>query len=93
MGRRAGVKPLVWGCLPDTVTVLALQAVASPTGPSGSPPGKPQEGGQRMQQPVEVQVDEHEQIVERVAAVDVAKARGMVCLRIPRGTIPGRQVR
>jgi transposase len=46
-----------------------------------------------MQQPVEVQVDEHEQIVERVAAVDVAKARGMVCLRIPRGTIPGRRVR
>ena len=35
-----------------------------------------------MQQPVEVQVDEHEPIVERVAAIDVAKASGMVCLRI-----------
>ena len=45
-----------------------------------------------MQQPVEVQVDEHEPIVERVAAIDVAKASGMVCLRIPHETIPGRQV-
>ena len=45
-----------------------------------------------MQQPVEVQVDEHEQIVERVAAVDVAKASGMVCLRTPHDTIPGRRV-
>ena len=45
-----------------------------------------------MEQPVEVQVDEHEQIVERVAAVDVAKASGMVCLRTPHDTIPGRRV-
>ena len=45
-----------------------------------------------MQQPVEVQVDEHEPIVERVAAIDVAKASGMVCLRIPHETIPGRRV-
>jgi transposase len=45
-----------------------------------------------MQQPVEVQVDEHEPIVERVAAIDVAKASGMVCLRIPHERIPGRRV-
>ena len=45
-----------------------------------------------MQQPVEVQVDEHEQIVERVAAIDVAKASGMVCLRVPHASIPGRRV-
>jgi transposase len=45
-----------------------------------------------MQQPVEVQVDEHEQIVERVAAIDVAKASGMVCLRTPHETIPGKRV-
>jgi transposase len=45
-----------------------------------------------MQQPVEVQVDEHEQIVERVAAIDVAKASGMVCLRVPHPSIPGRRV-
>jgi transposase len=45
-----------------------------------------------MQQPVEVAVDEQEQIVERVAAVDVAKASGMVCLRVPHERIPGRRV-
>ena len=45
-----------------------------------------------MQQPVEVHVEEHEPIVERVAAIDVAKASGMVCLRIPHETIPGRRV-
>jgi transposase len=45
-----------------------------------------------MQRPVEVQVDEHEQIVERVAAIDVAKASGMVCLRVPHPSIPERRV-
>ena len=45
-----------------------------------------------MQQPIEVQVEEHEQIVERVAAIDVAKASGMVCLRVPHESIPGRRV-
>ena len=45
-----------------------------------------------MQQPVEVQVNEHEQIVERVAAIDVAKASGMMCLRVPHESIPGRRV-
>ena len=45
-----------------------------------------------MQQPVEAQVDEHEQIVERVAAIDVAKASAMVCLRVPHETIPDRRV-
>jgi transposase len=45
-----------------------------------------------MQQPVEVQVDEHESMVERVAAIDVAKASGMVCLRVPHETITGRRV-
>jgi transposase len=31
----------------------------------------------------QVQVEEHEEIVGRVAAVDVAKASGMVCTRVP----------
>jgi transposase len=31
-----------------------------------------------MMEPVEIQDEEHEQILERVAAVDVAKATGMV---------------
>jgi transposase len=45
-----------------------------------------------MQQPREVEVDEDEQIVERVAAVDVAKASGMVCTRVPHESVPGKRV-
>ena len=45
-----------------------------------------------MQQPMEVDVDEGQQIVERVAAIDVAKATGMVCTRVPHATIAGRRV-
>jgi transposase len=40
----------------------------------------------------QVEVDEHEQIVERVAAIDVAKASGMVCTRLPHATNAGRRV-
>ena len=45
-----------------------------------------------MQQPVEVQVDEHEQLVERVAAVDATKASGMVYTRVLNESVPGRRV-
>jgi transposase len=40
----------------------------------------------------QVEVEEHEQIVERVAAIDVAKASGMVCTRMPHPTIPGKRL-
>ena len=40
----------------------------------------------------QVEVDEHEQILERVAAIDVAKASGMVCTRMPHATNAGRRV-
>jgi len=43
-------------------------------------------------QQVEVEVDEHEEIVGRVAAIDVAKASGMVCTRVPHATKAGRRV-
>ena len=33
-----------------------------------------------------------DQVVERVAAVDVAKASGMVCTRVPHASVPGRRV-
>ena len=36
-----------------------------------------------MREPQEIEDEEHEQVVERVAAVDVAKASGMVCTRVP----------
>jgi len=43
-------------------------------------------------EPVEIEAEEHEQIVERVAAIDVAKASGQVCTRVPHVSIPGRRV-
>jgi transposase len=39
----------------------------------------------------QVEVDEHEQIVERVAAIDVAKASGVVCTRVPHQTTAGKR--
>ena len=45
-----------------------------------------------MQQPRELDVDESQQIVERVAGIDVAKATGMVCTRTPHGSVAGRRV-
>ncbi len=40
-----------------------------------------------MQQPIEGDVDESQQVVERVAAIDVAKATGMVCVRVSHASI------
>ncbi len=45
-----------------------------------------------MNEPCEVADEEHEQIVARVAAVDVAKASGMVCTRVPHDTKAGRRL-
>lgn len=45
-----------------------------------------------MQQPMEVSVEEGLSMVERVAAIDVAKATGMVCTRTPSATAGGRRV-
>jgi hypothetical protein len=44
-----------------------------------------------MREPQEIEDQEHEQLVERVAAVDVAKASGMVCTRVPHPSRPGRR--
>ena len=40
----------------------------------------------------EIPDEEHEQVLSRVAAVDVAKASGMVCTRVPHASTPGRRV-
>lgn len=45
-----------------------------------------------MSNPQEIEDEEHEQVIERVAAIDVAKASGMVCVRVPHETRPGRRV-
>ena len=43
-----------------------------------------------MEEPQEVQDEEYERVYERVAAVDVAKASGVVCTRVPDESGPGR---
>jgi hypothetical protein len=40
----------------------------------------------------QVEVEDHEQIVGRVAAIDVAKASGMVCTRVPHATRVGKRI-
>jgi len=45
-----------------------------------------------MREPQEIPDEEHEQILERVAAVDVAKASGMVCTRAPHPSRPGKRL-
>ena len=45
-----------------------------------------------MQEPQEVLDGEHEQLLTRVAAIDVAKASGMVCTRMPHPDVAGRRV-
>src|SRR6516225_6790816 len=44
-----------------------------------------------VMEPQEIEDEEHEQVLERVAAVDVAKASGMVCIRVPQPGRPGRR--
>ena len=45
-----------------------------------------------MNEPLEIVDEEHEQVCERLAAIDVAKASGMVCVRVPDDARPGRRV-
>src|SRR5215218_6348348 len=45
-----------------------------------------------MREPQEIEDEEYEQVWERVAAVDVAKASGMVCTRMPHPSRPGRRI-
>ena len=44
-----------------------------------------------MVEPQEIEDEEHEQILQRVAAIDVAKASGVVCTRVPHPARPGRR--
>jgi hypothetical protein len=45
-----------------------------------------------VREPQEIEDEEHEQVLDRVAAVDVAKASGMVCTRVPHPLQPGRRL-
>ena len=42
-----------------------------------------------MKKPQEIEDEEYEQILERVCAIDVAKATGTVCTRVPHPSRPG----
>src|SRR5512135_3338007 len=44
-----------------------------------------------VMEPQEIDDEEHEQILERAAAVDVAKVSGMVCTRVPQQTGSGKR--
>jgi len=44
-----------------------------------------------MMEPQEIEDEEYEQILDRVAAIDVAKASGMVCTRVPHPSRPGKK--
>jgi transposase len=44
-----------------------------------------------VMEPQEIEDEEYEQVLERVAAVDVAKASGMVCTRVPDPARPGKR--
>jgi transposase len=48
-------------------------------------------GGSLVAQDDTVEAEEHEEIVARVAAIDVAKASGMVCTRVPHPAKPGQR--
>lgn len=61
-------------------------------------PGQPAfvDGGlgedvRRVREPEEIEDPEHEQVVARVAAIDVAKATGMVCSMVPHTTRLGQR--
>src|ERR1035441_7967398 len=45
-----------------------------------------------MMEPREIEDEGHERVLERVASIDVAKASGMVCVRVPHESRPGRRV-
>jgi transposase len=44
-----------------------------------------------VMEPQEIEDEEHERILQRAAAVDVAKAAGMVCTRVPHQAQPGKR--
>jgi transposase len=45
-----------------------------------------------MNEPEEIPDADHEQLIERVAAIDVAKESGKVCVRLPDPARPGRRI-
>src|SRR3954452_6966753 len=90
---QSGAGPASSGCAP--LPRARRSDSSDPNRTHGQPLGKLRRSGRRepgMQAPVEIAVDEVEQVVARVAGIDVAKASGMVCTRLPHESVPGRRV-
>ena len=45
-----------------------------------------------MDSDIEIVDADHEEVVQRVAAIDVAKASGMLCTRLPHPSVPTRRI-
>jgi transposase len=76
-----------------TVAASAPVSISGILKTPGSPPSQVEwAGGGRVREPQEIEDREHELAVSRVAAVDVAKASGLVCTRVPREDVAGRFV-
>jgi hypothetical protein len=89
----AGVRPegprTVASSTPVRVSEVPTEPPGSP--PPITPPG-PEERVVVTSQPEQIEDEEHEQHVERVAAIDVAKASGKICTRVPHPSTPRRRV-
>jgi hypothetical protein len=63
----------------------------APGHPRTCPDGEARERVLAMMAPQEVEDEEYEQVLERVAAAGVARATGMVCTRVPHPARPGKR--
>jgi transposase len=79
---------------PRTVAASTPVRLAFLIGPRGRPALPVMALGAEVvavMEPQEIEDAEHEQVLQRVAAVDVAKASGMVCTRVAHPGRPGRR--
>jgi hypothetical protein len=86
------------GALTLTGRALCFEYAGQNFGSRPRPPGSPgtcprlrEETVPAMREPQEIQDAEYEQILERVCAIDVAKASGKVCTRVPHPSRPGKR--
>ncbi len=63
----------------------------APGHPRACPDGEARERVLAMMAPQEIEDEEFEQVLERVAAAGVARGTGMVCTRVPHPARPGRR--
>jgi hypothetical protein len=85
------------GALTLTGRALCFEHAGQNFGSRPRPPGSPRTCPLReetvpvMREPQEIEDAEYEQILERVCAIDVARASGKVCTRVPHLSRPGKR--